>query len=76
MMEERDLTMAHTTIMRWVHQHSPELDKRTRPYLKATGDSWKVDESYVKIKERWDYLYRGVDKMGANIDFYLSVHRD
>lgn len=76
MMEERGLKMAHTTIMRWVHEYSPELDKRTRPYLKATGDSWKVDESYVKIKGKWNYLYRAVDKEGSTIDFYLSVHRD
>ena len=45
MMRERGLSMAHTTIMRWVHQYSPELDKRTRPHLRPTGDSWKVDES-------------------------------
>ena len=76
MMEERGLSMAHTTIMRWVHQYSPELDQRTRPHLRKTGDSWKVDETYVKIKGRWMYLYRAVDKAGASIDFYLSAHRD
>lgn len=75
-MEGRGLKMSHTTIMRWVHEFSPELDKRTRPHLKATGDSWKVDESYVKIKGKWNYLYRAVDKEGSTIDFYLSVHRD
>ncbi len=76
MMAEMGLSMAHTTIMRWVHQFAPELDKRTRPHLKSTGDSWKVDETYIKIKGRWMYLYRAVDKAGATIDFYLSAHRD
>jgi transposase-like protein len=76
MMAERGLSMAHTTIMRWVHQYSSELDKRTRPHLRPTGDSWKVDETYVKVKGRWMYLYRAVDKEGMTIDFYLSVHRD
>ncbi len=57
MMEERGLSMAHTTIIRWVHQYSPEIDKRMRPFLKPTGDSWRVDETYVKVKGRWMYLY-------------------
>ncbi|GEK35667.1 hypothetical protein KSI01_32000 [Kurthia sibirica] len=50
MMEERGLSMAHTTIMRWVHQYGPELDKRVRRHLKPTNDSWRVDETYIKVK--------------------------
>jgi IS6 family transposase len=50
MMEERGLHMAHTTIMRWVHQFGPELDKRIRPYLKSTNDSFRTDETYIKVK--------------------------
>ncbi|MED1287831.1 IS6 family transposase, partial [Bacillus mycoides] len=61
MMEERGLSIAHTTIMRWVHQYSPELDKRVRRYLKKTKDSWRGDETYVKVKGKWMYLYRAVD---------------
>lgn len=68
--------MAHTTVMRWVHQYAPELDKRVRPHLRQTSDSWKVDETYVKIKGRWVYLYRAVDQHGSTVDFYLSAHRD
>jgi transposase-like protein len=45
MMNERGLTLDHTTIMRWVHQYSPEINKRIRKYLKPTNDSWRVDES-------------------------------
>ena len=50
MMEERGLSMAHTTIMRWVHQYGPELDERVRRHLKPTNDSWRVDETYIKVK--------------------------
>ncbi|MDR4329672.1 IS6 family transposase, partial [Bacillus pseudomycoides] len=61
MMEERGLFISHTTIMRWVHQYGPELDKRIRRYLKQTNDSWRVDETYIKVKGQWMYLYRAVD---------------
>lgn len=76
MMEERGLSVAHTTIMRWVHQYAPELDKRIRRHLKKTNDSWRVDETYVKVKGQWMYLYRAVDSEGNTIDFYLSKTRD
>ncbi|PEA06960.1 IS6 family transposase [Bacillus cereus] len=76
MMEERGLSITHTTIMRWVHQYGPELDERVRRHLKITNDSWRVDETYVKVKGQWMYLYRGVDSEGNTIDFYLSESRD
>ena len=76
MMEERGLSMAHTTIMRWVHQYGPELDERVRRHLKPTNDSWRVDETYIKVKGQWMYLYRAVDSEGNTIDFSLSKTRD
>ena len=76
MMEERGLSMAHTTIMRWVHQYGPEIDKKIRRHLKPTNDSWRVDETYIKVKDQWMYLYRAVDSKGNIIDFYLSESRD
>ena len=76
MMEERGLSIAHTTIMRWVHQYGSELDERIRRYLKTTNDSWRVDETYVKVKGQWMYLYRAVDSEGNTIDFYLSKTRN
>jgi transposase, IS6 family len=76
MMKERGLSMAHTTIMRWVHQYGPELDERVRRHLKPTNDSWRVDETYVKVKGQWMYLYRAVDSEGDMIDFYLSKARN
>lgn len=69
MMEERGLSIAHTTIMRWVHQYGPELDKRIRHHLKPSNDSWRVDKTYIKVKEKWMYLYGAVDSKGNTIDF-------
>ncbi|MGG2065177.1 IS6 family transposase [Bacillus sp. S14(2024)] len=76
MMAERGIIVAHKTIMRWVHQYSPELDKRLRRHLKRTNDSWRVDETYIKVKGQWMYLYRAVDSEGNTIDFCLSKTRD
>ncbi|HHK5599315.1 TPA: IS6 family transposase [Bacillus tropicus] len=76
MMEERGLFLAHTTIMRWVHQYGPEFDKRIRRHLKQTNNSWRVDETYIKVKGQWMYLYRAVDSEGNTIDFHLSKTRD
>ena len=74
MMEERGLFLAHTTIMRWVHQYGPELNERIRKHLKSTNDSWRVDETYIKIKGEKMYLYRAIDSEGHTIDFYLSAN--
>ncbi|MGX5576077.1 IS6 family transposase [Bacillus toyonensis] len=76
MMEERGLSLTHITIMRWVHQYGPELNKRIRKHLKPTNDSWRVDETYLKIKGKKMYLYRAVDSEGNTIDFYLSQRRN
>lgn len=56
MMRERGLRVDHTTIYRWVQWYAPELEKRCRPHLKVTTDSWRVDETYVKFKGTWMYL--------------------
>ena len=75
-MAERGLNIAHTTIMRWVHQFGPELDKRIRRFLKPTTDSYRVDETCIKVKGQWKYLYRVVVAKGKTIDFMLSSNRD
>ena len=62
--------------MRWVHQYGPELNERIRKHLKSTNDSWRVDETYIKIKGEKMYLYRAIDSGGNTIDFYLSPKRD
>ncbi len=76
MMAERGIKVDHTTIMRWVHQYSPEIEKRVRRHLRPTNDSWRVDETYIKGKGKWEYLYRAVDSDGDTIDFMLSSKRD
>ena len=76
MMRERGLHVDHTTIYRWVQRYAPELDKRCRPHLKATKDSWRVDETYIKVKKVWMYLYRAVDSEGNTLEFLLSPTRD
>ena len=76
MMRERGLSVDHTTIYRWVQCYAPELEKRCRPHLKACNDSWRVDETYIKIKKVWFYLYRAVDSQGNTIEFFLSPTRD
>ena len=62
--------------MRWVHQYSSKLDERVRSHLTLTNDSWRVDETYIKVKGQWVYLYRAVDSKGNTIGFYLSKSRD
>jgi transposase, IS6 family len=76
LMRERGLHIDHTTIYRWVQQYAPELERRCRPHLKGTNDSWRVDETYVKVKKVWMYLYRAVDSRGNTLEFLLSSTRD
>jgi transposase, IS6 family len=64
------------TEWRWVQRYAPELERRLRAHLKPTNKSWRVDETYVRVKGKWSYLYRAVDSTGATIDFLLSAKRD
>jgi len=76
MMAERGVILVHTTILRWVQHYVPEFDKCWGHYARPVGGSWRCDETYVKVKGQWTYLYRAVDKVGRTVDFYLSERRD
>ena len=76
MMRERGLCVDHTTIYRWVQRYAPEIDKRCRPFLRRTTDSYRIDETYVRVGGAWHYLYRGVDSNGDTLDFLLRATRD
>jgi len=76
MLADRGMAVDHTTIFRWIQAYAVALEKRIRPHLRSCNGSWRVDETYIKVKGRWTYLYRAVDKFGQTIDFLLSAKRD
>lgn len=76
MLKERGLDVELATIQRWIAGYSPQLNKEFFKHKKAVGKSWRMDETYIKVKGVWHYLYRAVDKEGQTIDFYLSKYRD
>jgi IS6 family transposase len=76
LLAERGISADHVTLWRWVQRYAPALERCLRKRLKATNDSWRVDETYVRVKGKWVYLYRAVDSEGATIDFLLSAKQD
>jgi putative transposase len=76
MLGERGVAVDHATLNRWVIKYAPEFEKQCPRQQRPVGQSWRLDETSVKIKGEWAYLYRAVDKDGHTIDFLLKPNRD
>ena len=76
MMEERGVFVDHSSINRWAIRFLPLLEKAFRKHKRPVGGSWRMDETYIKVKGVWKYLYRAVDKEGKTVDFLLTAKRD
>jgi putative transposase len=74
MMSERGIEVYHSSVHRWVIKPLPVFEKAFRK--RPVGKSWRVDETYVKVKGQWKYLYRAVDRAGSTVDFLPRAHRD
>ena len=75
-MAERGFHVDHSTINRWVLHFTPQLEKEFHKKKRKPGDRWRMDETYIKVKGKWRYYYRAVDKQGDTIDFLLTARRD
>ena len=75
-MTERGVQIDHATLNRWVVKYSPAIAKTAQNRKHSTAGSWRMDETYIKVKGKWMYLYRAVDKYGKTLDFMLSRQRD
>ena len=76
LMEERGINVDHATINRWVIKYSPQLEAEFHRRKRSVWRSWRMDETYIKVRGEWKYLYRAVDKFGKTIDFLLTEQRD
>src|SRR5215217_5471157 len=72
----RGVSIDHATVQRWVHKFTPLIETTFRKRKKVGGNSWRMDETYIKVKSEWMYLYRAVDKEGNTIDFLLTKRRN
>jgi transposase-like protein len=76
MMAERGIKVDHATIHRWVVRYSPELLKRFNARKRIAAGKWHIDETYIKVRGRWMYLYRAIDNNGDTVEFWFSERRN
>ena len=76
LLEERGVNVDHSTINRWVIKYSPQLEAEFHRRKRPVWVSWRMDQTYIRVKGVWRYLYRAVDKFGKTIDFLLTKQRD
>ena len=76
MMSMRGAKIDHSTLQRWVIRFVPLIDQQVRKRKKPVGSSWRMDETYIKLRGKWVYLYRALDSLGNTVDFLLREHRD
>jgi putative transposase len=76
LMQERGVSVDHATINRWVLKYAPQLEAAFHHRKRPVWRSWRMDETYIKVRGQWRYLYRAVDKSGQTIDFLLTEERD
>jgi putative transposase len=75
-MDERGVSVDHYTVNRWAVGFLPLIEKQSRKHRRKVGSSWRMDETYIKVKGVWKYLYRAVDRKGKTVDFLLTAQRD
>jgi len=75
-MQERGVSVDHSSINRWAIRFLPLIEKMACKHKRPVGASWRMDETYIKVKGVWKYLYRAVDKQGKTVDFLLTAKRD
>jgi putative transposase len=75
LLSTRGVRVDHATIQRWVYKFTPLIEATLKKRIKTVVNSWRMDETYIKVKGEWMYLYRAVDKQGNTVDFLLTKRR-
>ncbi|KMQ11486.1 transposase [Bacillus mycoides] len=76
LLRKRGISVHPTTIMRWVHEYGNLIYQIWKKKNKKVQSSWKLDETYIKVKGKWRYLYRAIDKVEYTLDIQLRKTRD